>query len=168
MGQLHGTGYGEGSDQTFWQGRKNFQQRFDRLEAHLQQTNKDLQKVKSDVKSLHTKVSSTEQTADNLNRKVELLENKLSILEERGRRDNLLILGLKEKSKGENARAFLTNMIPKWFPSLSPSITNLEIMRARRVGKPERRQTKDPNYEAPAIHRQRFNPGSVEEITAGN
>ncbi|CAK6975956.1 hypothetical protein KUCAC02_008291 [Scomber scombrus] len=62
---------------------------------------------------------------------LETMQLKLADMEDRSRRCNVRIIGLAEGLEGTNAIQFLTQSLPKWFPSLGN--LPVDIMRAHRI-----------------------------------
>lgn len=86
--------------------------------------NAEMGKIRSDVKG-HSKLLATQDAM------LQQMQLKLADMEDRSRRCNIRITGLAEGLEGSSAVQYLTQSLPKWFPSLG-SLQG-EIMRAHRV-----------------------------------
>lgn len=93
-----------------------------------------ISQAEEDVSALQHKVKKLEETT-------EFLRNKVQDLEDRGRRSNLRLVGLPEKTEGSNMCAFIEDLLPKILKDTFSSTPVIE--RAHRVGQlnPNRQTT---------------------------
>lgn len=87
-----------------------------------------LNAIKSDVDSLKTAVGSNSSTLNKHDQALQAMELKL---EYRNRRCNIRVIGLDEGLEVSNATQVISRSLPKWFPTLDG--TQTEIMSARRI-----------------------------------
>lgn len=102
------------------------------LSESIGTVNVEMGKIRSNVENNSERLVSQEAV-------LETMKLKLADMEDRSRRCNVRITGLPEGLKGSNAIQFLTNSLPKWFPTLG----NLqgEIMHAHRVYSDNKKKT---------------------------
>ncbi|KAE8278203.1 hypothetical protein D5F01_LYC23720 [Larimichthys crocea] len=89
------------------------------------ETEERISQAEEDLTTLQQKVGQLEET-------VEILRNKIQEQEDRGRRSNLRLIGLPEKTEGSDMCSFLENWLPKVFGDDLASTPVIE--RAHRVG----------------------------------
>ncbi|KAE8295999.1 hypothetical protein D5F01_LYC04748 [Larimichthys crocea] len=89
------------------------------------ETEERISQAEEDLTTLQQKVGQLEGT-------VEILRNKIQEQEDRGRRSNLRLIGLPEKTEGSDMCSFLENWLPKVFGDDLASTPVIE--RAHRVG----------------------------------
>lgn len=89
------------------------------------ETEERISQTEEDVNTLRLKAKKLEQT-------VETLSNKVQDLEDRGRRSNLRMVGLPERTEGSDACAFLEDWLPKVLTDCFSAAPIIE--RAHRVG----------------------------------
>ncbi len=94
------------------------------LRESIGTVNAELGKIRAEVRDNSSMLSNHEST-------LEQMQLKLADMEDHSRRCNVRIVGLAEGVQGSNAGQFLTNSLPKWFPSLGD--LQGEIMRAHRI-----------------------------------
>ncbi|KAE8278059.1 hypothetical protein D5F01_LYC23874 [Larimichthys crocea] len=89
------------------------------------ETEERISQAEEDLTTLQQKVGQLEGT-------VEILRNKIQEQEDRGRRSNLRLIGLPEKTEGPDMCSFLENWLPK---ALSDDLASTPVIeRAHRVG----------------------------------
>ncbi|CAL1609046.1 unnamed protein product [Knipowitschia caucasica] len=110
--------------------------RSNRLEKRIESMHSILCRHTDEIKTLRADTNMLQERITQTNKPQKSLEAKITEMEDRSRRDNLLIFNLKEGTEGPNARAYLMESFPKWFPALGAA--PLEIMRAHRLGPPRR------------------------------
>ncbi|KAL2091647.1 hypothetical protein ACEWY4_013910 [Coilia grayii] len=115
------------------------------LRTDLQKTNEavkdiggELDRVAASAKSTKDRVDSVQaaaredrRTVIELKKQLDQLTTKLTALEDRGRRNNVRIVGLPESSEGSDTVGYLKANLPKWIPSLKGR--DIDIERAHRV-----------------------------------
>ncbi|MGH0134895.1 UNVERIFIED_CONTAM: hypothetical protein FKN15_004461 [Acipenser sinensis] len=87
--------------------------------------------LKTDLTALHSSVNHNKTAITSCEARTDCLESKMADREDRGRRNNLRQVGLKEGDEGSDPIEFLTKSLPLWFPSLSGRA--IEIMHAHRI-----------------------------------
>ncbi len=111
----------------------------------MQATNKSVKELREEfeaivttVKQRRDRVDSVQadaredrRTATDLRNKMEQLTEKMMDIEDRGRRNNVRLVGLPEGTEGTNAASFLRVNLSKWIPSLRGR--DIEIDRAHLV-----------------------------------
>ncbi len=83
------------------------------------------------VDSVQADTREDRRTVTDLRNKLERLTEKMTDIEDRGRRNNVRLVGLPEGKEGTNAASFLRVNLSKWIPSLRGR--DIEIDRAHRV-----------------------------------
>lgn len=110
------------------------EKRLDSMQSVLTRHSEEIKTLRMDTSRLQERVAQTDKVANEQLKQIQEVTAKLIAMEDRARRDNLLILNLKEGMEGQNSLAYLNKMLPKWFPSLASSPP--ELMRAHRLGHP--------------------------------
>lgn len=113
---------------------KRLEKRLESMQSVLSRHTEDIKTMRAETSRLQERVAQTEKIASEQQQLLKEITDKLIVTEDRARRDNLLILNLKEGIEGQSTLAYLNGMLPKWFPALAPSPP--EIMRAHRLGHP--------------------------------
>lgn len=99
------------------------------MQADISKCMNYIEKDESRVVEVDRRLSLVKKLAE----KYAQLEDKIADMEDRSRRDNLRVHGVPENAETLNVLAFLSDVIPRWFPNLG----SVEIMRAHRVGAPK-------------------------------
>lgn len=110
---------------------KDTEGKLDTIQMELVTLRESIGTVNKDIGKLRSKVTENKAVLSRHESVLEQLERKLAEMEDRSRRCNVRIVGLVEGAEGSNAVHFLTQSLPKWFPSLKDC--PLEIMRAHRI-----------------------------------
>ncbi|KAJ0064831.1 hypothetical protein NL108_015662 [Boleophthalmus pectinirostris] len=111
---------------------KKLEKRLDSMNAVLSRHTEEIKTLRQDTGTLQEHVARVEKEVDERDTLLYALTAKVTEMEDRARRDNLLILNLKEGVEGTNTLAYLRENIPKWFPAFAPAPP--ELMRAHRLG----------------------------------
>ncbi len=115
------------------------------LREDMQATNKSVKELREEFEAIVTTAKQTRDRVDSiqadahedrrtvtdLRNKLERLTEKMTDIEDRGRRNNVRLVGLPEGTEGTNAASFLRVNLSKWIPSLRGR--DIEIDRAHRV-----------------------------------
>lgn len=101
------------------------------IRADFTSQKKEIGKIRKEVSALQANVGANTNKLAEHDTDLEAVRVKLADMEDRSRRCNVRIIGLPEGTEGSNAIQFLTQNLPKWFPSLSD--LQGEIMRAHRI-----------------------------------
>ncbi len=115
------------------------------LREDMQATNKSVKELREEFEAIVTTAKQTRDRVDSvqadtredrrtvtdLRNKLERLTEKMTDIEDRGRRNNVRLVGLPEGMEGTNAASFLRVNLSKWIPSLRGH--DIEIDRAHRV-----------------------------------
>ncbi len=115
------------------------------LREDIQATNKSVKELREEFEAIVTTAKQTRDRVDSvqadaredrravtdLRNKLERLTEKMTDIEDRGRRNNVCLVGLPEGAEGTNAAGFLRVNLSKWIPSLRGH--DIEIDRAHRV-----------------------------------
>lgn len=101
------------------------------IRADFTSQKKEIGKIRNEISVLQTNVGANTNKLAEHDNDLEAVRVKLADMEDRSRRCNVRINGLPEGTEGSNAIQFLTQNLPKWFPSLSD--LQGEIMRAHRI-----------------------------------
>ncbi len=102
------------------------------LREDMQATNKSVKELREEFEAIVTTAKQTcdhvdsvqadthedRRTVTDLRNKLERLTEKLTDIEDRGRRNNIRLVGLPEGMEGTNAASFLRVNLSKWIPSL--------------------------------------------------
>lgn len=127
--------------------QNRLEKRLDCMQSVLTRHTEEIKTLRADTERLQERVAQAEKVADDHRKQLQEVTSKLIGTEDRARRNNLLILNLKEGLENPNALAYLNEMVRKWFPALASSPP--EFMRAHRLGQPR---------STPAGHGQRPRP----------
>ncbi len=115
------------------------------LREDMQATNKSVKELREEFEAIVTTAKQTRDRVDSvqadarddrravtdLRNMLERLTEKMTDIEDRGRRNNVRLVGLPEGAEGTNAAGFLRVNLSKWIPSLRGR--DIEIDRAHRV-----------------------------------
>ncbi len=115
------------------------------LREDMQATNKSVKELREEFEAIVTTAKQTCDRVDSvqadaredrravtdLRNKLERLTEKMTDIEDRGRRNNVRLVGLPEGAEGTNAAGFLRVNLSKWIPSLRGR--DIEIDRAHHV-----------------------------------
>ncbi len=115
------------------------------LRQDIQATNKSVKELREEFEAIVTTAKQTRDRVDSvqadaredrravtdLKSQLERLTEKMTDIEDRGRRNNVRLVGLPEGAEGTNAAGFLRVNLSKWIPSLRGR--DIEIDRAHRV-----------------------------------
>ncbi len=115
------------------------------LHEDMQATNKSVKELREEFEAIVTTAKQTRDRVDSvqadarenrravtdLRNKLERLTETMTDIEDRGRRNNVRLVGLPEGAEGTNAAGFLRVNLSKWIPSLRGR--DIEIDRAHRV-----------------------------------
>lgn len=115
------------------------------LRTDLQKTNEAIKDISGELERVATSAKRTQDRVDSvqaaaredrrsvtdLKKQFDQLTAKLTDLEDRGRRNNIRIVGLPETAEGSDAVGYLKANLPKWIPSLAGH--DIDIERAHRV-----------------------------------
>ncbi len=115
------------------------------LREDMQATNKSVKELREEFEAIVTTAKQTldrvdsvqadtredRRTVTDLRNKLERLTEKMTDIEDRGRRNNVRLVGLPEGAEGTNAASFLRVNLSKWIPFLRGR--DIEIDRAHRV-----------------------------------
>ncbi len=103
---------------------KELREEFEAIVTTAKQTRDCVDSVQADVREDRRAIT-------DLRNKLERLTEKMTDIEDRGRRNNVRLVGLPEGAEGTNAASFLRVNLSKWIPSLRGR--DIEIDRAHRV-----------------------------------
>lgn len=114
--------------------QSRLEKRLDSMQSVLTRHTEDIKTLRTETSRLQERMAQTEKITNEQLSQFREVSSKLITMEDRARRDNLLILNLKEGMEGQSALAYLNKMLPNWFPALATSPP--ELMRAHRLGHP--------------------------------
>lgn len=115
------------------------------IRTELQKTNEVVKDISGELERVATSAKRTQDRVDSvqaaaredrrsvidLKKQFDQLTTKLTDLEDRGRRNNVRIVGLPETAEGSDTVGYLKANLPKWIPSLEGR--DIDIERAHRV-----------------------------------
>ncbi|KAK7896592.1 hypothetical protein WMY93_021917 [Mugilogobius chulae] len=93
-----------------------------------------LEAAEERISTLEDMLSNTTTDLQDSLKQLKVLQQKTDDLENRGRRKNLVLMGLPEKAEGPNPLKFVQNMLSKWLNINTDS--PIELERAHRILKP--------------------------------
>ncbi|CAL9687858.1 unnamed protein product [Knipowitschia caucasica] len=109
------------------------EKRIDGLHSTLTKHTEEIKVIRADTANLKVRVTCAEETLSMCVETMRKQQGKLTEMEDRTRRDNFLVLNLKEEAEGTNALSYITAIIPKWFPAFADVCP--ELMRCHRLGR---------------------------------
>lgn len=126
------------------------------LRTDLQKTNEVVNNVSGEIERVAAMAKRTQDRVDSvqaaaredrrsvidLKKQLDLLTTKLTDLEDRGRRNNIRLVGLPEMLEGSDTVGYIKANLPKWIPSLEGR--DIDIERAHRVYDGRDTNTKKP------------------------
>lgn len=101
------------------------------ISSELEKVAKSTKRTQDRVDSVQTAAREDRRSVIELKTQLDQLTTKLTDLEDRGRRNNIRLVGLPEAVEGSNAIGYLKDNLPKWIPSLAGR--DIDIERAHRV-----------------------------------
>lgn len=111
--------------------------RINRLEKRLDNMYGTLSRHTEDIKTLHLDATQLQQPISETETQLQSLSRKIMEMEDRSRRDNLLILNLKEGVEGSNVLSYLTENVQRWFPTSARSVSG-SLANTGRIGLAQR------------------------------
>uniref|UniRef100_A0AAY5JXT6 L1 transposable element RRM domain-containing protein n=1 Tax=Esox lucius TaxID=8010 RepID=A0AAY5JXT6_ESOLU len=99
--------------------------------SELEKVAKSTKRVQDRVEAVQTAAREDRRSVIELKTQLDQLTTKLTDLEDRGRRNNVRLVGLPETVEGSDAVGYLKVNLPKWIPSLVGR--DIDIERAHRV-----------------------------------
>ncbi|KAK7143490.1 hypothetical protein R3I93_014600 [Phoxinus phoxinus] len=101
------------------------------ISSELEKVAKSTKRAQDRVESVQTAAREDRRSVIELKTQLDQLTTKLTDLEDRGRRNNVRLVGLPEAVEGSDAIGYLKDNLPKWIPSLVGR--DIDIERAHRV-----------------------------------
>uniref|UniRef100_A0AAY5LAE1 L1 transposable element RRM domain-containing protein n=1 Tax=Esox lucius TaxID=8010 RepID=A0AAY5LAE1_ESOLU len=99
--------------------------------SEIEKVAKSTKRVQDRVEAVQTAAREDRRSVIELKTQLDQLTTKLTDLEDRGRRNNVRLIGLPETVEGSDAVGYLKVNLPKWIPSLVGR--DIDIERAHRV-----------------------------------